>query len=409
MMRKLMVGRGILGRVLFAGALALGVLLPRAATARADDGAALPAIVYIQNQCVQLYSTPSADGTVQASAIPGTGLRVTGASSDGLWYHALFLGAMPVWVQVSDVGTGYQTGIGEDNTCPFRSVSPIVPVAAPTVAGPYALTGAGIITQFTQLRSAPSATARVTADLLPGAQANVTQWSADANGDIWYLAHVQGTLGWVWAYALLFSQPDPSTYAVNGVPVWSAAAGKGLWFTDYLTHHTDLTAMMEAAKALGITHIYPRVAESSYGFYDGATLNTLLPIAHKLGIKVLAWVYPYLNDVASDVLMTRAVLAYRTPTGDHVDGIGADVETRVDAPAVYAYGQVLRQMVGPSVPLVITTYNPRARPYYPYAEAATSFNVIAPMDYWHNTPDGTFDASSARALLTISVTTIRAD
>jgi hypothetical protein len=398
-------------RLIIALIVALLLLLLSASAAHARPAtlpAALPATVYTQSPCVALRATPSATATLLALAIPGVGLRVTGLSGDGQWYHALFLGALPVWVLASDVATSYQTHFGLEPDCPFNGLPPIVAHPLSHVSGPFALQAAGTVTQFSALRAAPAATARATATLLPGERAYITQWAADANGDVWYLAHAGGTLGWVWAYAVLFDGPDPATAAVNGVPVWTAASGKGLWFTDYLTHHTDLRALVAAAKALGVTHIYPRVAETSYGFYDHYTLDHLLPLAHAAGIKVIAWVYPYLRDVGTDLIMTQQVVNYRAPGGDHVDGIIADIETRTDAPAVFAYGQVLRQMVGPDTPLIISTFSPHARPSYPFPEAAASFNVISPQDYWHSV-QGSMDAAAPRALLTLSIMSIRAE
>jgi hypothetical protein len=397
-------------RVVVALLMALVLLIAGTAVAHAAPAGKLPAVVYTQIGCVGLFSQPSANSTLLASAIPGTGLRVTGLSSDGQWYHALFLGQMPVWVLATDVATSYQTAYSENDSCPFNDVPTRVPNPVSATSNAFLLHANGIITQYTGLRSAASPSARVTAEILPGEHAYVTQWAADGNGDVWYLAHVQGTLGWVWAYALLFDGPDPATAQLpNGAPVWSVVTGKALWFTDYLPHHTDIHALVAAAKALGVTHIYPRVAETSYGFYEQNSLARLLPVAHAAGIKVIAWVFPYLRNVGADLIMSQQVVNYRTARGDHADGIIADIEERTDAPAVYAYGQVLRQMVGPTVPLIISTFNPRARASYPFPEAAASFNVISPQDYWHNNQNGTFDASSARQLLMISVTTIRAE
>ncbi len=393
-------------------ALALAILLAllTVARARSAQGATLPTVVYVQGQCVTLRATPAVGGTPLASAIPGTGLHVTGLSSDGQWYHALFLGAMPVWVLASDVATSYARGVSEDDACPFAGIPAYTAHPITGTSGPFALTAAGTVTQYSELRSTAAPTARVTAEVLPGSRAVISQWAADAHGGIWYLAHVGGALGWLWAYAVILDGPDPATATLaNGQPVWSVVAGKGVWTTNYLPRHTDMTALVATMKALGITHIYPRVAETSFGFFDQNTLDRLLPVAHAAGVKVMAWVYPYLRDVADDLVMSEAVANYRTPLGDHVDGIGADVEETTDAPAVFAYGQVLRQMVGPQFPLVITTYNPRARASYPFPEAAASFNVIAPQDYWHNSPTGTFDGKSARALLTASVMGIRAE
>jgi hypothetical protein len=386
---------------------ALVLALPgRAALAQAQT---LPAVVYTQFDCVGLFSRPDASSTLLASAIPGTGLRVTGLSGDGQWYHALFLGAMPVWVLAQDVATSYQTNLPQDNSCPFGPLATIAAQPVGAVTGPFALTAAGTLTQATALRSAPGSSARVVADLVPGQRAYITAWAPDANGDVWYLAHAGGTLGWLWAYTVLCDGPDPATVMVHGAPIWATVAGKGLWFTDYLPHHTDIPSLIAATKALGARYLYVRVAETSYGFYDGAALAKLLPVAHRAGIAVVAWVFPYLRNVASDLIMSQAVANFRAPTGDRVDGIVADVETRTDAPVVFAYGQVLRQMVGPDFLLVLSSFNPRGRPSYPFAEGAASFNVISPQDYWHASQDATYGPDDARALLMLSITGIRAE
>jgi hypothetical protein len=409
-MMRVRTGRDRLWQMALAGGLALGLMFVSVAHARAAQRATLPTVVYVQGPCVTLRATPAVGGTPLAIAIPGMGLRVTGANSDGSWYHALYLGTAPVWVLASDVSTEYARSQSENENCPFANIPPYTAHPVTGTTGPFALTASGTVTQYSELHAAPDPAARVTTELLPGSRATVNQWAADPKGGIWYEAHVAGSLGWVWAYAVTLDGPDPATATLaSGQPVWSVAAGKGFWTTNYLPRHTDIPTLIAALKALGVTHIYPRVAETSYGFFDQSTLDRLLPAAHAAGIKVLAWVYPYLRNVADDLKMTQAVVDYRTPSGDKVDGIGADVEETTDAPAVFAYGQVLRQMVGSQFPLVITTYNPRARASYPFPEAAASFNVIAPQDYWHNTPTGTFDAKSARALLTLSVTGIRAE
>ena len=403
-------GSGRWWRMLLALGIALILALLTVARARSAAGATLPVLVYTQGQCVSLYATPSGTGTLLATAIPGTGLRVTGLSGDGQWYHALFLGAMPVWVQATDVATNYQRGLGENEACPFANIPLYTAHPVTGTTGPFAMPATGTVTQYSELHASADPAARVTTEVLPGSHAAISQWAADSHGGIWYLVHVADNLGWLWAYAVILDGPDPATATLaSGQPVWSMVAGKGFWTTNYLPRHTDMAALVTTLKALGITHIYPRVAETSFGFFDQDTLDRLIPAAHAVGIKVIAWVYPYLRNVADDLAMTQAVVNYRTPSGDRADGIGADVEETTDAPAVFAYGQVLRQIVGPQYPLVITTYNPRARASYPFPEAAASFNVIAPQDYWHNTPTGSFDGKSARALLTLSVLGIRAE
>ncbi|MBA3823178.1 MAG: hypothetical protein H0X24_04625 [Ktedonobacterales bacterium] len=410
MKTRLRSGNGRPWRMLVAFGLALLLALLTVVRARSAEGATLPPLVYAQRPCVSLRATPSATGKLIATTIPGAGLRVTGLSSDGQWYHALFLGTLPIWVLASDVATRYQTGLAEVEGCPFADIPPYTAHPITGTVGPFPLQVTGTVTQYGELHASAAPTARVTAEITPGQRAYISQWAADTHGGIWYLAHVGENLGWLWAYTVILDGPDPATATLaNGQPVWSVAAGKGFWTTNYLPRHTDIPSLITAMKALGITHIYPRVAETSFGFFDQNTLDRLIPAAHAAGIKVIAWVYPYLRNVADDLRMSQAVANYHTPTGDHVDGIGADVEETTDAPAVFAYGQVLRQMVGPQFPLVITTYSPHARASYPFPEAAASFNVIAPQDYWHYTATGTFDGQSARALLTVSVLGIRAE
>lgn len=390
-------------RLGIAVAMGLVVLLgpmPRAVAA------SLPSVVYTQYTCVSLWSAPSRASTFLSDVLGGTQMRVVGMNATGTWYQVLFLGTEKVWVEAPKVAATPPDIRGADDACPFPGVPIITRNPIATVHGPYPLSGSGTVTLATMLHAAPDPASRAVVAVAPGQRAFVTSWAGDGNGDIWYLAHAGGSLGWLWAYALQFDAPDPGIHTVHGVPVWQAVAGKGMWFTDYLPRHTDINVLVSAAVNSGITHLYPRVAESFYGFYDQNTLDRLLPVAHAHGIKVLAMVYPYLNDVATDLAMTQRVIAYRTPSGDAVDGIAADIEERTDPPAVYAYGQVLRQMVGPDYPLVATTYNPRGRPSYPYPEIAANFNVIAPQDYWHSDQTNPFTAQSARDLLALSVTTI---
>jgi len=369
----------------------------------------LPLIVYTQYTCTSLWSQPSVGSTYIADLIGGTGLHVTGATGDGNWYQVQFLGVVPAWIATSAVDVQPPAYKGTDGGCPFPGMVPMKLHPIDSAPGPYAMTASGTVTQPSVLRASPSVTAQATTSVDSGIRAQTEQWVGDENGDIWYLVHAGGGYGWLWAYSLKLDAPDPATHAVNGKPVWSAASGKGMWFTNYFTRHTDVQALVDAAKAAGITHIYPEVAISrDGGFYGSTALDRLLPVAHAAGITVLAWVYPYLDNVAADIAMTKDVLDYRTPNGDKVDGISADIEERTDAAPVYAYGQVLRQMVGPDMPLVVTTYNPRARSTYPFPEVAASFNVIAPQDYWHSDRTTTFTGGDAQALLMVSVATIRA-
>jgi hypothetical protein len=114
-------------------------------------------------------------------------------------------------------------------------------------------------------------------------------------------------------------------------------------------------------------------------------VGKLIDAAHKLHIAVIAWVYPYLYDLASDIALTRQVAAFHTPSGQRFDGIAADLEQNVQLWDVRAYSQLVRTDLGPQYLLVGVPYPPQSFADYPFAELARSYNVIAPMDYWHQT------------------------
>jgi hypothetical protein len=408
-----MVGGRTLRRQRWPG-IVLAVAIGAAMLAPAQVQAATPRVVYTLNVCVALWSAPSLDSTMLANVQSGTALRVTGTNSDGSWYSVKLLDEVTTWVPISAVSPDPpQYPAGTDDSCPFPGTLPDSGVTVDSASGTYALQGAGTITLPTMLRSSPGLGARAVADLAPGQRAEVTAWAGDSQGNVWYLAHAGGVLGWLWPYALRFDGPDPATHTVGGQPIWSPVAGKGMWMVNYDLRHMDAASVVQAAKAAGMTHIYLEVATSRDGFYGQRNLNLLLPLAHAAHIAVIAWVYPWLGEgvstVAEDLLLTRSVLGYRTPSGDHADGLAADIEEITTPPVVYTYGQVVRQMAGPDMLLVATTYNPIARPDYPYPEIAASFNVMAPQDYWHNNTQETFTAQSPRSLLTVSVTAIRAE
>jgi hypothetical protein len=100
---------------------------------------------------------------------------------------------------------------------------------------------------------------------------------------------------------------------------------------------------------------------------------------------VIAWVYPYLENLPADVSMSLVAARYVAPSGDRPDGLVADVEENMSEGAVRAYGQILRATLGPRALMAVATYPPQwaAGRSYPFATVALSWDVIVPMDYWH--------------------------
>lgn len=168
--------------------------------------------------------------------------------------------------------------------------------------------------------------------------------------------------------------------------------GKGMWL--YLPEEVeggDVDALVSRARQVGLTHVYVRTGSSRAGFYAQAYLDQLLAKAHAGGIRVYGWDFTYLDDVDADVARSVAAITYTTPSGDRIDGFAADIETasegtNLTADGAAAYGQRLREAVGPAYPLVAVV--PRPSPLnqarYPYEAVIPPFDAVAPMTYWLN-------------------------
>jgi hypothetical protein len=158
-----------------------------------------------------------------------------------------------------------------------------------------------------------------------------------------------------------------------------------MWLTLGTAAAASPSTVVKAARKDGITHLYVEAAISPLGFHGRGAAGPLIEAAHRQGIAVIAWVYPYLLDVAADVTLTTAVARYRSAGGQAFDGIAADLETNVQLWNLRAYSQLVRLALGDRYLLVGVTYPPQSLPDYPFAEAGRYYDVLAPMDYWHQT------------------------
>jgi peptidoglycan hydrolase-like protein with peptidoglycan-binding domain len=141
--------------------------------------------------------------------------------------------------------------------------------------------------------------------------------------------------------------------------------------------------VVKKAKAIGLTHLYLRLGSSKGGFYAQGELDKLLP--------------------AADAARAKAEIDYVTPSGHKIDAFSADIETasegvNLTAEGAAAYGAALRNLVGPSYPLIATVPRPSPKRAFPFAEATASFDAIAPMVYWQNRDPATDVAGAIAAL-----------
>jgi hypothetical protein len=172
--------------------------------------------------------------------------------------------------------------------------------------------------------------------------------------------------------------------------------GKGMWVWEPVrSDGGSAAAMIARAKAVGLSHIFVRTGSSWDGFNGGPFLSQLLPAAHAAGIKVYGWDFPSLVDWPGDIRRAGTAIAFRTPSGQSIDGFTADIETihegtHITPLGAQAYGTALRQMVGPSYLLVVAVPrpSPQINPIYPWDSVVGPFDAIAPMIYWLNRQPG---------------------
>ncbi|HEX8731898.1 MAG TPA: SH3 domain-containing protein [Ktedonobacterales bacterium] len=367
---------------------------------------AAPALLFTQAPCAPVNTAPSLISPLITQLLGGTDVTALGAAAGG-WSHVRIWSHTEGYI-ATNLLRATPPAEALEGDCSFPGVPDPAPSLLPADNGPFALVAHGHTIAPTTLYAWPGDGAAPLAGAPAGMAVTISQWEGASGGQPWYHITSQVGAGWVWSGAVRLDEPDPATHLVKGKPVWSLVAGKGMWFTNYQTRHADLSALVADAKAAGVTHIYAEVAISWYGFYAANSLDRLLPVAHKQGIAVIAWVYPKLSDVTSDVRMTMRVANYRTPGGERADGIATDVEEVIDSGSVYTYGQVLRGLLGPDTLLVDSAMHPFTHAGYPYAAIAASWNVLAPMDYWHSSRRHAYTPQDVARFVTISVVTIRA-
>jgi hypothetical protein len=409
--RELPAVRRFTAPAIISAALALAVLLSLTVPAVARRAAM--SIVYAQHPCTLVYAAPSTTARPLTQLMGGNEATLLGTvtgSDKAAWAHILIWSGIEAYAPAGAVAAAFPGDTGEGD-CTFPNVPDTAAGSQEAGTGPWPLTASGVVTAPAILTAAPLAAAFPVAAAEVGRPVHLDAWSAGPDGMPWYRVVLPNGAGWIPVTAVRLDQPDPTTHRVGSVPIGTVAAGKGMsLFKNYLAHHSDVAALVQAAKLAGLTHIYTEAAISvgGLGFYGRNSLDRLLPVAHANGLKVIAAVYPELANVSSDARMTADVAAYRTPTHDSVDGIATDVEEITGASAVYAYGQVVRALIGPDMPMVAIVLHPLSHSDYPYGAIATSWNVISPMNYWYSDVRHPYSTADTVRFVTTSLITIRA-
>ena len=194
---------------------------------------------------------------------------------------------------------------------------------------------------------------------------------------------------WHPAHLVPDSQLPPAPAPAPGRNPTGAIAGKGMWIWQMAsTDHGNPEAIAADAASAGLRQIWVRVGDSKNGFYGASFLGQLVPAAHRRGVAVIGWGFPYLFDPVGDASWTEQAVAWRSPDGQSLDGWSADIETSAEGVAlspqrVAVYlGEVRR--ADPHAPLVATVFPPTDAQMrtYPFATMAPYVDAYAPMLYW---------------------------
>lgn len=183
--------------------------------------------------------------------------------------------------------------------------------------------------------------------------------------------------------------PLPGPGAYTGLGTWVDLFEEGVW--------ADPEAAVAATAAHGVETIY---VESSNYSHDAAVVfpdetARMIDAAHAVGIHVVAWYLPGLENVDQDLQKSVEAMRFTTTAGEGFDGFALDIEAllvrdpaqRTDA--LLRLSRKVRAEAGPDYPLGAITPNPMRLvqeanywPGFPYSELSTLYDVIMPMDYF---------------------------
>src|SRR3954463_5786465 len=142
----------------------------------------------------------------------------------------------------------------------------------------------------------------------------------------------------------------------------SPYTGRGAWVDQYDAEvlNNPYPALLEM-KQNGVRTVYLETGSwrlpRRLDFRDEIGVRLAIDQAHGLGMKVVGWYLPGLDDVRLDLRRTRAALALRTDRGGAFDAFAIDIESqRVRAvasrnAALMRYSRAVRRDVGSSYSL----------------------------------------------------------
>lgn len=170
-------------------------------------------------------------------------------------------------------------------------------------------------------------------------------------------------------------------------------SGKGIWINIW-NYPANPDMYCEYLKSKGIDIIYLQVSRSNTpAIKHPAQLNKIIESSHSRGMKVIGWSYVFLQNPLLDAEKFIKAVLYKTPNGESLDGMAADIEEITTSFAIEKFTKRIREVLGIDYPLIAIAFSPLSRSIkaipsnYAWKTIANSFDVIALMTYWHGFPN----------------------
>jgi hypothetical protein len=194
--------------------------------------------------------------------------------------------------------------------------------------------------------------------------------------------------------AVLLLAPLQAQAAPKGDP--SVFAGLGTWVDIYdAPAYNAPTATATKIASHGVRTVYVETANdrSTTDVVNPAKLGLFVDALKARGIRVVAWYLPGFVQPALDVRRTRAMLAFRTPSGASFDGVALDIESLrlksagLRTTRLVALSKMLRTEAG-ETPVAAITYpsrgferHPTWWPGFPWEQVTALVDAWIPMTY----------------------------
>jgi hypothetical protein len=176
----------------------------------------------------------------------------------------------------------------------------------------------------------------------------------------------------------------------------SVFQGLGTWVDIYdAPAYNAPTATAAKIAARGVRTVYVETANdrSTTDVVNPAKLGLFVDALKARGIRVVAWYLPGFVQPALDVRRTRAMLAFRTPSGAAFDGVALDIESLrlktvgLRTTRLVALSKLLRAEAG-DIPVAAITYpsrgferHPTWWPGFPWEQVTALVDAWIPMTY----------------------------